>query len=360
MVRRSIKRAILTLCWGLGAFVIARRITRHKLRILCYHGFSVGDQHDFSPFLFMRPETFARHIDVIVRMGCPVVSLEDGLALLENGGVRRGETVITIDDGWKTTQVATQLLRAAALPATVYVTSYYVGKPVAVFNVALRYLFWKRNGSSIDVRGVHPLMDGKLDLSQPTEPTIERWIRIADEQLEWPERQRLLERIARAFDLDPAEVFAADRFTLLDDREVAEMSAAGIDIQLHAHRHRLPAHDFAEAQREIDENRAALEAITHKPADHFCYPSGLYASIHPTWLERLGVASATTCEPGLNAVGANRYLLRRHLLRDDAPDIELIAELSGFTEILRSLRERLKAFVGTNTSTSTSPAQPGI
>jgi len=349
---------MLTLCWAFGAFAVAHRITRKRLRILCYHGFSVGDQHEFSPFLFMRPEILQRHIDLITRMRIPVVSLKDGVAMLASHSVQRGETVITIDDGWKTTLGAVDRLRAAALPATVYVTSYYVGKPVAVFNVALRYLFWRRRGEKVDVHGVHPQIDGPLDLTRSAEATIERWIRFADAELDWRERQRLLDRIAHAFDLDPAEVFANERFRLLDGAEVAQLSSLGVDIELHAHRHRLPADDFDEAKREIDENRAALEAITGMPADHFCYPSGLYASNHPAWLERLHVVSATTCDAGLNAPGANPYLLCRYLARDDAPDIELAAELSGFSDILRRCRERLRALVGAD-SPSLSPVQSG-
>jgi peptidoglycan/xylan/chitin deacetylase (PgdA/CDA1 family) len=344
--RRTAKRVFLTLCWALGAFAVARRLTRRRLRILCYHGFSVGDQHEFSPLLFMRPETFQRHIDLIVRMRIPVVSLQDGVGMLAADTVQRGETVITIDDGWKTTLIAAQCLRAAAFPASVYVTSYYVGKPVAVFNVALRYLFWRRRGRTIDVRGVHPQLDGRLDLTQSAEATIEQWIRFGDTELDWRERQRLLERIARAFDLDLGEVFADDRFRLLDGADVAQLSKSGLGIELHAHRHRLPADDFGAAKREIDENRAALEAITGTHATHFCYPSGIYASNHPAWLERLHVASATTCEAGLNAPGTNPYLLCRYLARDDAPDVELVAELSGFTEIVRRCSERVRILVG--------------
>ena len=82
---------MLTLCWAFGAFAVAHRITRKRLRILCYHGFSVGDQHEFSPFLFMRPEILQRHIDLITRMRIPVVSLKDGVAMLASHSVQRGE-----------------------------------------------------------------------------------------------------------------------------------------------------------------------------------------------------------------------------------------------------------------------------
>jgi Polysaccharide deacetylase len=346
MIRANLKRAFLTACASLGCFALARRITRTQLRILCYHGFSIGDQHLFSPLLYMRPETFQRQLDLIVRMGFPVVSLNEGLAMLRSNTVRRGETVITIDDGWKTTTLAAERLRKAALPACLYVTTYYVGKPVAVFNVVVRYMLWRCAGQVIDVRGVHPRIDGTVDLRSPYEAMIERWIAFADAELNWQQRQQLLGKLAAALCLDIDEVLADGRFASLDERQIAEIADYGIDVQLHTHRHRFSPTDFGEVKREIEDNRAVLEPIMAAQCDHFCFPSGLYAQNHPTWLSGLGVVSATTCEPGLNDARTDPYLLRRYLARDDAPDIELASELSGFSEILRRCRARLRSIVG--------------
>ena len=292
--------------------------------------------------LFLRAETFARHLAMIKRKGFPVVSLDEGLALLQSDSVRHGETVITIDDGWKTTlTLAGGHLRDAGLPVSLYVTSYYVGKSAAVFNVVVRYMLWRCRGRVVDVRGVHPQVDGTFDLRGTHEGTVERWTKFADSALSWPERQALLESLAGALGLDIDDVLADGRFSLLDETELAELGRQGVDIQLHTHRHRFPAADFAQVKREIDDNRAVLEAIKGGPCDHFCYPSGLFSQNHPAWLRSLGVASATTCEPGLNDASADPYLLRRYLAREDASDVELASELSGFSEILRVGRAKL-------------------
>lgn len=349
MTRATVKRAVLTACAALGAFALARRLTRKRLRILCYHGFSIGDQHEFSPFLFMRPETFQRHLDLIARMRVPVVSLQEGLARLRANAVARAETVITIDDGWKTTlTLAGERLKEARLPATVYVTSYYLGKPVSVFNVALRYMLWRRRGRVVDVQGVHPEIDGRVDLTGGHDTIADRWVDLADTAMDWQQREALLGKLAAALGLDIEEVMADGRFSLLDRREVTRLIDDGIEVELHTHRHRLSPTDFVEVKREVEDNRAVLEPIKGAPCEHFCYPSGLYSENHPEWLAKLGVASATTCEPGLNDSTTDPYLLRRYLARDDAPDIELAAELSGFTEILRQARVRLRSIVGAN------------
>lgn len=347
MSRATLKRVLLQMCELLGLFVLARRLTRTRLRILCYHGFSIGDQHEFSPLLFLRTETFARHLKLIKRMGIPVVSLHDALALLKSDGVGRGETVITIDDGWKTTlTLAGKHLRESGLPVSLYVTSYYVGKPAAVFNVAVRYMLWRCAGRVIDIRGVHPCIDGTVDINGDDEDIVQRWTSFADSTLNWQQREELLHALAGALGLDIDDVLAGGRFSLLDHHELGVLRDQGVDIQLHTHRHRFPAADFVQVEREIRDNRAVLEAIQGGPCDHFCYPSGLFSQNHPGWLHSLGVASATTCEPGLNDATTNPYLLRRYLAREDASDVELKSELSGFSEILREGRARLKFFSG--------------
>ena len=45
-----------------------------------------------------------------------------------------------------------------------------------------------------------------------------------------------------------------------------------------------------------------------------------------------------TCDVGSNAHGDSPYLLKRYLDRDDAWDVEFEAELSGISDLLRSLR----------------------
>jgi peptidoglycan/xylan/chitin deacetylase (PgdA/CDA1 family) len=347
MSRATVKRLMLRACEMLGCFALARRLTRTRLRILCYHGFSIGDQHEFSPLLFLKVDTFARHLKMIQRMGIPVVSLDDGLALLKSDGVRHAETVITIDDGWKTTlTLAGEHLRDSGLPASLYVTSYYVGKPAAVFNVVVRYMLWRCAGQVIDVRSVHPQIDGMIDLRNGNEDTVQRWTSFADSALSWQERQQLLRALAPALGLEIDDVLAEGRFSLLDEQELATLRHQGVDIQLHTHRHRFPAADFAQVKREIDDNRAVLESIQRGPCDHFCYPSGLFSQNHPAWLRSLGVASATTCEPGLNDAATDPYLLRRYLAREDASDVELASELSGFSEILREGRAKLRSIAG--------------
>src|SRR5437868_4737009 len=43
----------------LGVFALSGFLNRRSLRILCYHGFSIGSEYEFRPKLFMNPADFA-------------------------------------------------------------------------------------------------------------------------------------------------------------------------------------------------------------------------------------------------------------------------------------------------------------
>jgi hypothetical protein len=152
------------------------------------------------------------------------------------------------------------------------------------------YLLWKAQGRRIEVPGV---FDGSV------EPNGDRALarRIVSyartQRLSAAEKDQLLADIARQADIDyEALALCSERLlTLMTPQEVAEVAAAGVDIQLHTHRH------YAWRNRdkwlaEIDENARCIEATTGRRPVHFCYPSGFYLPEYPQWLREHGVVSA--------------------------------------------------------------------
>jgi len=137
-VKRRLKLIVLGALKMVGMFRLARWLTRRRLRILCYHAISVGDQHQYGPILFMRESVFASRVRLLERMRVRVVSLDDAVKSLQAGTISRAETVITIDDGWATTYtVAAPILKRAGFPATLYVASRYVENPLDVYAVTV-------------------------------------------------------------------------------------------------------------------------------------------------------------------------------------------------------------------------------
>src|ERR1043165_631679 len=99
-MRKAVLAVILRMAKSTGLFALARRLTARDVRILCYHGAALRDEHQFSPGLFMSKETFAARMEFLARQGYPVLKLEEVVERLEQGDWPPAATVITIDDGW--------------------------------------------------------------------------------------------------------------------------------------------------------------------------------------------------------------------------------------------------------------------
>jgi peptidoglycan/xylan/chitin deacetylase (PgdA/CDA1 family) len=115
---------------------------------------------------------------------------------------------------------------------------------------------------------------------------------------------------------------------LLTPGEVTALSAAGVDFQLHTHRHRTPI-DETLFRREIDDNRRLLRELTGRTANHFCYPSGVYEPEFLPWLRDSGVVSATTCDTGIASPATDPLLLPRLIDTMNLSAVEFESWVSG-------------------------------
>ncbi|PWG61695.1 hypothetical protein DEM34_15150 [Spiribacter halobius] len=319
---------------------LARRLTGRRLRILCYHGIALADEHRFRGGLFMHPDTFAERMRWLKAADYPVLPLGEALERLGAGTLPRGATVLTFDDGWKGTyRHAFPVLHELGFPATLYVTSYYAVKQTQVFNVTTRYLFWRAERDRLDLAAVDPYLRGEADLrgAMARDEAADRVIRFGREHYDAPGRQALLRRLGEALGIDVPALEEQGVFRLVSGEEVAAAASDGIDIQLHSHRHNLAPFDRQTLTREIEDNRAALAAWIPKRLEHFCYPGGLYErSLWPT-LQALGITSATTCITGLNTARTSRLELRRLLDDENLTLDDIEAEMSGLQDLRRGL-----------------------
>lgn len=342
MPMRALRHVLLHVARAVGLFGLARYLTRRRLRILCYHGFSLGDEHEVMPHMFMQAATFEGRLAILKKWHVPVIPLAKAVSRLAKREILSGETVITLDDGWASNlTIAAPILERYGYPACIYVTTEHLTAGAEVFNVALFYMLLKSARPSLRLAGVHPLLDGDYAL-RPDPGDAHRAIIAAAENV-FPalgERQQLLGPIANALGMDLGAVLSHARFRLLEPGEMRALAARGFDIELHTHRHRLPHESFESAAAEIEDNRGALRTLLGHESRHFCYPSGVYEGRQPEWLERLGIVSATTCDPGLNPPGSSPMLLKRYLDSDCFPDIVFEAEICGFTDLLRGLAGR--------------------
>jgi len=342
-VRHLLKNLVYGAAKWLGPMRLARRRTAGGLRIRCYHGFSLGDEHTWRPTTFMTADTFRQRMQYVVSHGFPVLGLEEAMARLGRRDLPPGAVVITFDDAFYSTyRLAWPVLRELQLPATVYVTTYYCLKENPVFRLAVQYMFWKAAGDRVDLTGMPPGTADTVSLRDAKETHRAAWaiIEWAETQCTEDERCDVARQLGGRLRVDYERLVRDRTLSLMNTGELRELAEAGADLQLHTHRHRMPDEESGLA-REIQDNRAVLEPLTGRPAVHFCYPSGVWSEHHQPYLATQGIATATTCDPGLNYPDTPRLALRRFL---DGQHIDLItfeAELHGLAEVLRRARASL-------------------
>lgn len=337
-MRKAVLAIILQTAKWTGLFALSRKLTSRDLRILCYHGAALRDEHLFSPGLFMSEQTFAARMAFLQRHDYPVLSLDEAVRGLEQGNWPNAATVITIDDGWfGTCKIMAPILKRHGFPATLYVASYYLERQTQVFNVAANYALWRARACMLHLSQVAEVLDGRYDLADDEQRARAResLISFADGLPSAADRQALFRRLCAVLGLDAAEI-ERERicaFIRLDEARV--LQDGGIDIQLHTHRHRFPPETFEMAEAEIEDNRRALAWAGHKPRRHFCFPSGDYETWQVPWLRQLGIASATTIKGGFTRPGSTPYELHRFLDSERVSALEFEAEMCGFFELIR-------------------------
>jgi peptidoglycan/xylan/chitin deacetylase (PgdA/CDA1 family) len=337
-MKKGALAVILRIAKFTGLFALARQLTAKDLRILCYHGAAVRDEHHFSPGLFMSGETFAARMDFLACHGYPVLSLDEAVRRLEVGTWPNAATVITIDDGWfGTYKVMAPILQKHGFPATLYVASYYMERQTQVFNVAVNYALWRARDRALVLSQVSESLSGAYELANAGQrgEAREALIGLAESLNSADERQALFRRLCAIIGLDADEIERERICAFIRIDEARDLQSRGIDIELHTHRHRFPPETLEQAKAEIEDNRRALASVGDKLHRHFCYPSGDYEAWQLPWLKLLGIVSATTIKAGFTRSGQSPYELPRFLDSERVSPLEFEAEMCGFFELIR-------------------------
>jgi peptidoglycan/xylan/chitin deacetylase (PgdA/CDA1 family) len=321
---------------GVARAVQNSRWRRRRLLILAYHGISLDDEHEWNYTQYMPPEVLRSRLEQLRSTRSNVLPLEEAIERLYRNDLPERAVAITFDDGTADFyQKAFPLLQEFAVPATLYLTTFYSQYNRPVFDIMCSYLLWKGREAQLELQqltGESVTLD--LRGAEAQETARVAILRLAHNQrLSAEEKDALLAKLAANIDVDYQTLLARRIMQNLTPGEVSELARAGIDVQLHTHRHRTPK-DHALFIREIEDNRKSIQAMTGKVAAHFCYPSGVYDPMFLPWLRESGIVSATTCEPGFASQGADRLLLPRVLDNSALSPIEFEGWLSGVSAAL--------------------------
>lgn len=340
-----LKHGIFSVAKHLGGFALVRdsEWRRQRLLILCYHGVSLLDEHEWNDTLYVTPQLLRARLRFLREHGYSVLSLDEGCRLLGERRLPPRSVALTFDDGTVDFgRVALPVLQEFGAPATLYLSSYYTTVRVPVFNTILSYVLWKGRHGGGDVGAVcgsaTPLPIASEAERQAAYNAVCRYA--ASQSLDALAKDALVGRIAAEAGVSYDQVRSTEVLQLMTPESVASLPHDLISVQLHTHRHRTPR-DQALFSRELVENAARIRQMRGSSAalSHFSYPSGVYRQEMLPWLREFGVRYATTCVPGIASPHDEPLLLPRFVDGCRHSETTFEAWTSGFAALLPRRKE---------------------
>lgn len=331
-LKTTLKNSALRALRSTGVYSLARNSAarQSKLLILCYHGIALRDENKWAGHLFITPDRFRARMQCLRDLDASVLPLAEAIERLQARSLPSRSVAITFDDGfYDFLQHGVPILKEFQFPCTLYLTTHYMEQRFPIFNLMLDYLLWK---------------SGKREISFPEQGIAETlpirtWrdraavvgklvARLEAQSLDTSAKDDFVRETAGRFGIDYDDLLRSRIAQILSPDEVARVADAGVDIQLHTHRHRTPR-NREQFVREIEDNRVRIATITGRQPTHFCYPSGVYAEEFLPWLRACGIITGTTCERGFAQHGSDPLLLPRLLDDSNMDPVQFEAFVSG-------------------------------
>ena len=334
-----LKQTVLEVAKAAGAFALVRDSAwrRKRLLILCYHGVSMDDEHEWSPTLYITQERLRERLRALRDGGYNILPLDEAVRRTYDGTLPPKSVALTFDDGATDFgERAVPVLREFNAPATLYLTTYYCEHRLPVFDTMLSYVLWKGRASGGDVAGVCGSPAPMRVASAPDRRATLKALKemAARERMSGDDKDVLISRVAAVLGVDYAALVQRGTLGIMSPERVRELPRDLVDVQLHTHRHRTPR-DRSMFVREIRDNAAMIQELRGQSAlTHFCYPSGDYHGSFFSWLRENGVRVATTCVPDLVTKTTEPMLVPRFIDTMHQTPTDFESWTSGFAALM--------------------------
>jgi peptidoglycan/xylan/chitin deacetylase (PgdA/CDA1 family) len=300
--------------------------------ILFYHRIAA---HCPDPHLLcVTPEHLAEHLEII-RNHYQMISLRALREALFSRRLPHRAVVVTFDDGYADNAWhAVPLLRRHGLPATIFVTSGYVGSQSEMISDTLERILLRRetlpSGLTLDIGaashhwdlGKHPSQSVPWNVTVKDYPSerhrcyheLDNLLRPMSE----PQRQEALSQIAqRTGCVDQGR----PEYRTMNASEIQSLAKEGqIEIGAHSVSHLMLAKQPIDIQqREIRDCKHQLEQIAGIPVTSFAYPYGGPEAVNletKKLARQAGFELACDAIPGRIDLNADLFALPRCVVRD--------------------------------------------
>jgi len=253
-----------------------------------------------------------RHFEII-----PLGQLLDGGTV--HRPARRPRCVITFDDGWRDNyDLAFPILRQRGIPATIFLTTDFIGTERVFWHTELIYLLllgelsgFFRNELALAAYPT-PVRDCLRRWAEPTlgsrADDVDTLIETVKTRCNEDEIEDLIETLTRAARLG-RPLFSGRRF-FLDWDQVREMAANGFEIGSHGRSHRILTRvSGQEAKQELVQSKAEIERRVGREVTHFAFPNEDANADLAGWAAHAGYRTA--CVGAGVAAGRGIRALRR-------------------------------------------------
>lgn len=296
-----------------GDKIASRGKGERKLCILNFHRIL----ESFDPLLESEPDIGTFHWQMELLAECfNVMPLDEALQSLAAEDVPPRAVCITFDDGYRSTyDLALPVLKKFGLPATIFVTSGYIGEG-SMWNDKI-------------LETVRCLPDAQLDL---------REISLGVHSIQTlAERKRVIKKLTDAakylpphkrveLDMKFEQLAEGNRSPglMLTRDMICALEQQGIEIGAHTISHPiLTSLDDARARHEIEGGKHHLEEIIGKPVRFFAYPNGKtgldFDARHVSMAKEAGFKAAFTTAFGAATKKHNQFQIPRSRPWDSTP-----------------------------------------
>ncbi|MEH1965218.1 polysaccharide deacetylase family protein [Nostoc sp.] len=290
---------------------LQRRLASKSL-ILMYHRVAEVDLDPWS--LCVTPQHFAEHLEVLQKYAYPI-SLQQLAQAHRHGNIPHRAVAITFDDGYADNlHHAKPLLERYGIPATVFISTGYIGKQREFWWDELEWLLLQpqklpeKFSLKIKTTTHHWELGTAADCSEDdydrdrhpweAKPGSRLFFYYSLWQLlqSLPESDRLkaLDEISAWAMVEP--IARKTHCSLLPEELLALEQGELVEIGAHTVTHPfLSAHSLAFQRHEIQQSKADLEKILNRPVTSFAYPHGDYTTETVNLISEVGFACACSC-----------------------------------------------------------------